>query len=241
MKKLHESWIQYLTEGVQDKATLKVIFTAGSAGSGKTTVSSYILDYDSHQEVNTFTQTGLKISNIDMPFTVLLRQLGIDPKELSSLPKEKFEKISFGPGSVREKSRHLTGLALTSYKRQRLGVLIDGTGRDRTIISRMKKEFEDLGYDCMMIFVGVDLNQALERNRRRARTLPDDLITSIWKDVNNNLNYYSDIFGDNFVYVDNNTRNLNSLKQAKRKVLSFLEAPVQNPVGQEWLDSQRAA
>lgn len=241
MKKLHESWIQYLTEGVQDKSTLKVIFTAGSAGSGKTTVSSYILDYDKNQEINTFTQTGLKISNIDIPFTVLLKRLGIDPKELSSLPKEQFDKITLGPESVREKSRHLTGLALTSYKRQRLGVLVDGTGRDRAIITRLKDEFEAIGYDCMMIFVGVDLDQALERNRKRKRTLPDGLITSIWKDVNNNLNYYSDIFGDNFVYVDNNQKDITKLNQAKRKVLSFLEAPVQNPVGQEWLDSQRAS
>jgi dephospho-CoA kinase len=239
IKMLFETWVKFLAEGIQDKSTLKVIFTAGSAGSGKTTISSFLLDYDKDQAVNTMTQTGLKISNIDMPYTVLLKQIGVDPAKLGSLPKEEFNKINYGPESVREKSRHLTSLALTSYKRQRLGVLVDGTGRDRALITRMKEEFEALGYDCMMIFVGVDLDQALERNRKRKRTLPDGLIASIWKDVNNNLYYYDSLFGDNFVHVKNNVMDMQNLKQAKRKVSSFLQSPVQNPIGQEWLDSQR--
>lgn len=240
MRILSESWVRFLAEGIQDKAILKVVFMSGGAGSGKSTVSSYILDYDKDQAVNTMTQTGLKISNIDMPYTLILKQMGIDPSKLGSLPEEEFNKINYGPDSPREKARKLTNLMLTSYQNQRLGILVDGTGAIRDRISQYKTKFEQLGYDCLMIYVDVDLEVALQRNRnRKERSLRDDLVEDIWNDVRNNLNYYDDLFGDNFVYVNNNVRDMEKLKQAKRKVLSFLQEPVQNPIGQEWLDSQK--
>jgi thymidylate kinase len=240
IKMLFETWVKFLAEGIQDKSTLKVIFTAGSAGSGKTTISSFLLDYDKDQAVNTMTQTGLKISNIDMPYTVLLKQIGVDPAKLGSLPKEEFNKINYGPDSVREKARKLTNLMLEMYKNQRLGILVDGTGAVRERITDYKTEFEKLGYDCLMIFVDVDLEVALQRNRnRKERSLRDDLIEKLWNDVRNNLYYYDSLFGDNFVHVKNNVMDMQNLKQAKRKVSSFLQSPVQNPIGQEWLDSQR--
>lgn len=240
MRILSESWVRFLAEGIQDKAILKVIFMCGGAGSGKSTVSSYILDYDKDQAINTMTQTGLKISNIDMPYTLILKQMGIDPAKLGSLPEEEFNKINYGPDSPREKARKLTNIMLSSYQNQRLGILVDGTGAMRDRISGYKNKFEQLGYDCLMIYVDVDLDVALERNRKRKeRSLRDDLVEDIWNDVRNNLNYYDELFGDNFVYVNNNVRDMNKLKEAKRKVISFLQQPVQNPIGQEWLDSQK--
>lgn len=240
MKILSESWVRFLAEGIQDKAILKVIFMCGGAGSGKSTVSSYILDYDKDQAINTMTQTGLKISNIDMPYTLILKQMGIDPAKLGSLPEEEFNKINYGPDSPREKARKLTNVMLSSYQNQRLGILVDGTGAMRDRISGYKNKFEQLGYDCLMIYVDVDLDVALERNRKRKeRSLRDDLVEDIWNDVRNNLNYYDELFGDNFVYVNNNVRDMNKLREAKRKVISFLQQPVQNPIGQKWLDSQK--
>ena len=240
MRMLSESWVRFLAEGIQDKAILKVIFMCGGAGSGKSTVSSFILDYDKDQAVNTMTQTGLKISNIDMPYTVLLKQMGIDPGKLGSLPEEEFNKINYGPSSPREKARKLTNTMMASHQNQRLGMLVDGTGAIRDRIKGYKEKFESLGYDCLMIYVDVDLDVALQRNRnRKERSLRDDLVEDIWNDVRNNLNYYDELFGDNFVYVNNNVRDRNKLREAKRKVISFLQQPVQNPIGQEWLDSQR--
>lgn len=240
MKLLHESWIQFLAEGVHDKSILKAVFMSGGAGSGKSTVSSYILDYDKDQAVNTMTQSGLKISNIDMPYTVILKQMGVDPAKLGSLPEEEFNKINYGPDSPREKARKLTNMLMTSYQNQRLGILVDGTGAIRDRIRGYKEKFESLGYDCLMIYVDVDLEVALQRNKaRKERSLRDDLVEDIWNDVHNNLGYYDQLFGDNFVYVNNNARNMNKLREAKRKVQEFLNSPVQNPIGREWLDSQK--
>lgn len=240
MIKLQESWVRFLAEGIQDKGILKVIFMAGAAGSGKSTVSSFLLDYDKDQPLNTMTQTGLKISNIDIPYTVILKQLGINPKELNKLPEEEFNKINQGPGSAREKARRISNLLMTSYENQRLGILVDGTGASRERIQGYKERFEKLGYDCMMIYVDVDLEVALKRNKeRKERSLIDSLVKDIWSDVRNNLYYYSDLFGDNFIYINNNVYDLNKLKQTKRKVIQFLQSPIQNPVGQQWVDTQR--
>ena len=230
----------FLTEGIQDKSILKAVFMSGGAGSGKSTVSSYILDYDKNQTVNTVTQTGLKISNIDMPYTILLKQMGVDPSKLGSLPEEEFNKINYGQGSPREKARNLTNLMLSSYQNQRLGILVDGTGAIRDKITQYKTKFEQLGYDCLMIYVDVDLEVALQRNRdRKERNLRDSVVEGLWNSVRDNLRYYDQLYGNNFVYVNNNIRNIENLKQAKRKVLDFLQEPVQNPIGQKWIQSQK--
>lgn len=239
MKQLHESWIAYLTEGIHDKGILKAVFMAGGAGSGKSTVSSYILDYDKDQLINTMTQSGLKISNIDIPYVVLLKKIGVDPRRLSELPKEEFDKINYGPGSTREKARALVNLLTTSYEKQKLGILIDGTGANRSKVEDYKTKLEQQGYDCLMIYVDVDLDVALKRNKaRRERSLPDNLIKDLWTDVRGNLNYYSELFGNNFVYVNNNVMDMDKLRQAKRRVTEFLQSPIQNPVGKHWVDSK---
>ena len=43
-------------------------------------------------------------------------------------------------------------------------MIIDGTGDDFKKIAMEKKELEEVGYDCYMIFVNTTLEVALERN-----------------------------------------------------------------------------
>ena len=54
-----------------------------------------------------------------------------------------------------------------------------------------------------MIFVNTDLETALTRNRNRKRTLPDDQVTTMWKEVQKNLGKFQNYFGANFTIVDN--------------------------------------
>ena len=49
----------------------------------------------------------------------------------------------------------------------RLGMVIDGTGRDYDKIANQKALLQQLGYDCYMIFVNTSLDVALERNAKR--------------------------------------------------------------------------
>ena len=42
---------------------------------------------------------------------------------------------------------------------------------------------KQLGYDCYMIFVNTSLDVALERNRRRERTVPEYITTKSWNET----------------------------------------------------------
>ena len=58
-------------------------------------------------------------------------------------------------------------------------MIIDGTGDDFQKISREKKELEEIGYDCYMIFVNTTLEVALQRNELRDRVLPKSIVEEI--------------------------------------------------------------
>ena len=45
----------------------------------------------------------------------------------------------------------------------RLGMVVDGTGRDYDKIKNQVAQLRQLGYDCYMIFVNTSLDVALEK------------------------------------------------------------------------------
>ena len=55
----------------------------------------------------------------------------------------------------------------TNYIEGRLGLIIDGTGKDFEKITRQARNLEALGYDTHMIFVNTSLDVALQRNAER--------------------------------------------------------------------------
>jgi predicted kinase len=85
----------------------------------------------------------------------------------------------------------------------RLGLLIDGTGKDAEKIKKQKAGLERLGYDTMMIFVNTTEDTSLERNRMRARTLPDEEVSTMWKNVQENIGAFQRLFKGRIVIVDN--------------------------------------
>ena len=54
-----------------------------------------------------------------------------------------------------------------------------------------------------MVFVNTSLEVAKERNKNRDRVLSDNLLEKSWKDVQNNLGKFQNLFGGNFRIVDN--------------------------------------
>ena len=77
---------------------------------------------------------------------------------------------------VRDNAKNLTKKMQTNYMNQRLGQVIDGTGKDYNKIERQRKIYQDLGYDTYMVFVNTSLEVAMERNQARERKLPDDIV-----------------------------------------------------------------
>jgi predicted kinase len=232
---------QMITEGVDDPGILKCVFMAGGPGSGKSFTAMEIFGIDKRLK-QSFSHTGLKTVNSDSAFEKGLKDNGIDPKNLAKIEKEDAElwdKISNNDDSIRSNAKRLTQLQKKFYEAGRLGMIIDGTGHVYGKIQKNKKYAESLGYDTYMVFVNTSLEVAQERNKNRERVLDDARLEKSWKDVQNNLGKFQNLFGGNFRIVDN-TVYKPIAKQVQKAVNTFVRKKVYNPIGKKWIQTARA-
>ena len=73
----------------------------------------------------------------------------------------------------RARAKKVTDARKGGYLGGRLGLIIDGTGREYDKIAKQSIQLKQLGYDTHMIFVNTSLDTALERNAKRDRTVPE--------------------------------------------------------------------
>ena len=216
MKKYHE-----LQEGVYDPNIFKAFFLAGGPGSGK----SYVVR-------RTTGGTGLKIVNSDPVFESLLKKAGLSLK----MPPEEFERKEV----VRGRAKELTKKQQANYLEGRLGLIIDGTGKDAGRILKQKAGLEELGYDTYMIFVNTSIDVALERNEKRARSLQPSFVVKSWKDVQANIGAFNNMFRQGFIVVDNNDADEDVFQSVWKRVQGLLRKKVTNSRAQNWIASELA-
>ena len=220
---------------------------AGGPGSGKSYVASQLFGIP--KKIN-LTISGLKTVNSDTEFEHLLKKYGFETVggglDIDLWPDEVFDMIAGGDEdsvnmTVRKKAKLLTKARREQYMNGRLGMIIDGTGHDYSKLSKEKIQLEQLGYDCYMVFVNTSLEVALKRNEERNRSLPEDILTKSWKDVQNNLGKFQGLFGSNFAVVDNSK--FMKEEEAKKKfgmitkkyIDKFIKRPIKNPKGKQWV------
>jgi predicted kinase len=239
-----------IEEGVFDPGILKAIFTAGGPGSGKSFVADMLMGarslekpYQKYFEKNTsYLPAGIKYVNSDNLFEKGLRKMGINPKDLAdieSLPGDELWDIIQGkdPESIRNIAKDQLAVQRAFYESGRLGVLVDGTGREYEKIARQKEKMEKLGYDTAMVFVNTSEEVAQQRNAGRDRVLPEKTITDLWNAVQNNLKAYAQLFGNDFTIVMNDAPGAPP-ESAIKSINDFVRAPVENPIGQAWIEGE---
>jgi|TARA_R110002153_G_scaffold136298_1_gene286173 predicted kinase len=208
-----------LQEGVYDPNILKAFFLAGGPGSGK----SYVVR-------RTTGGLGMKIVNSDDAFEKLLKDAGLS---LKMPPEEE------APRDVaRGRAKKLTKARQKSYVDGRLGLIIDGTGKDYEKIAYQARELQQLGYDTHMIFVNTSLDTALERNSKRARSVPESLVVKSWNDVQQNIGKFSQLFRRNFIVVDNNDADEEVFGKVFKQVMHLAKGKVQNTLGRQWIANE---
>jgi len=232
-----------ITEGIYDPGILKAIFLAGGPASGKSWVVNKMFGVSGKTATDISSHYGLKLINSDIQFERILKNSDIDMSDLFNLSPEEFKKISMGSDSKRGKAKQIVGKQKKFFESGRLGLIIDGTGKDQNKIEKQKRSLEALGYDTAMIFVNTDLKTALERNSKRKRVLPDDLVEEMWKSVQRNLGKFQNTF-DPFIIIDNSDTiqedrdedfSIKSANQVK-KIEQFLNKPVENAIGKVWMN-----
>jgi hypothetical protein len=248
------SWLlespEVIEEGVFDPGILKAVFTAGGPGSGKSFVADMLMGARSleppHQtyfEENTsYLPSGIKYVNSDILFERGLKKMGINPKDLADiedLPSDELWDIIQGddPESIRNIAKGQLAAKRAFFEGGRLGVLVDGTGREYEKIARQKEKMEKLGYDTAMVFVNTSEEVAQQRNAGRDRQLPEKTITDLWNAVQNNLKAYAQLFGNNFTIVMNDKPGAPP-DAAVKAVNDFVNAPVKNKFGQAWIEGE---
>ena len=104
-----------LIEGVYDPGILKAFFTAGGPGSGKSYVTG-------KAGLGKFSPLGIKIVNSDAQYEKLL-----DDAKLEMTPANIFSPKG---QEIRKRAKEMTQAMRSGYIDGRLGLLIDGTGKD---------------------------------------------------------------------------------------------------------------
>ena len=210
-----------LHEGVYDQHIFKALFLAGGPGSGK----SYVVS-------RTTGGSGLKLVNSDDAFENLLRKAGLSLKMPSSEEEPR--------DVVRGRAKEITAKKKANYLEGRLGLIIDGTGREAEKILFQKRQLEELGYDTYMIFVNTSLDVALQRNAERSRSVPESIVTKSWKAVQYNIGKFNNMFRKGFIIVDNNDAGEEVFDEVWKRVRGLLRKKVTNTRAQNWISMELA-
>ena len=208
-----------LQEGVYDPNIFKAFFIAGGPGSGK----SFVVR-------RTTGGLGLKVVNSDDAFEAQLKKANLSLK----MPASETEPRNV----VRDRAKKTTDTRKAGYIQGRLGVIIDGTGRDFDKISSEAKDLQQLGYETYMIYVNTSLDVAKERNAMRPRTIPEPIVTKSWNDVQQNLGKFSGLFRQNFVVVDNNDAGDDVFNAVSKQIRGLVKKKVKNGLALQWIRNE---
>lgn len=218
--------IQPIEEGPNDPHIFKAVFMAGGPGSGKSFVAGKLLK-----------GTGLRTINSDEIYEYMMKKqdLDLDPETIFSPQGQE----------IRNRAKEITARKQSSHLDGRLGLIIDGTGKDVDKVSKTNDMLKELGYETMMLFVNTSLDVAQDRNLQRPRSLDPKQVEKMWNDVQQNIMAFQQVFGgSNFIVVDNSggledPQRAKSFNEVEKDIHRFLESPPKMPQAKKWLTDQK--
>ena len=214
---------QELQEGLNDPNIFKAFFLAGGPGSGK----SYVVG-------KTTGGTGLRIVNSDDVFEKYLKDAGLE----MDMRTKQAEREEEERDKLRDRAKAITKKKEKNYVEGRIGLIIDGTGKNYDKIAAQSIYLKRLGYDTHMIFVNTSLDTALKRNAERERRVSNSVATNSWRDVQSNIGKFSQHFRQNFVVVDNNDSKEDVMTPVFKQIKSLLRKKVTSPIAKQWVMQQ---
>jgi len=217
---------KFMTEGVDDPAIFKAVFLAGGPGSGK----SFIVGKTGLPAL------GLKVINSDDAYEAAMKKAGMEmsPDNIFSVQGQ----------DIRGKAKALTGKKQARYLMGRLGVVVDGTGKEFDKVKKQAVAMKALGYDVAMIFVNTDLQTAIDRDAQRARTIGEKEVTNYWNEVQRNIGAFQTFFGKKDMLIVDNSNGKDYQKEtlrAYKDVRKFLDKPPENAKAKKWIKKEREA
>ena len=211
-----------LQEGVYDPNIFKAFFLAGGPGSGK----SYVV-------ARTTKMFGMRVVNSDDVFEKLVKTAGMnmDMRNYTKAQEKRRDEL-------RDVAKRVTKAREKNYVEGRLGLIIDGTGKNYDKIEKQMRELQQLGYESHMIFVNTSLDVALQRNEERPRKLPESLVVKSWNEVQKNIGKFQNLFRQTFIIVDNNDPNEPPHIEVFKRVRQLANKKVQNGIAKRWIANE---
>ena len=226
--------ITSIEEGPNDPHIFKAVFLAGGPGSGKSFVAGKMLR-----------GTGLKTVNSDEIYEYLMTKKGMDMSDPEVIASKDGQETRNKAKDLTNKRQGDLDSGRGGYLQGRLGLVIDGTGKDVQKVAATSEKLKALGYETMMLFVNTSEDVAQERNQKRARSIPAEMVSKMWRAVQNNLMKFQQVFGAaNFHVVDNSggledpERKENFL-EVTRAIDKFLMKSPSSRQAKEWLASHK--
>ena len=170
----------------------KAIFLAGPAGSGKSTLTKQLLP------------SSYQVINSDDTYEELLKASGIGLKQKDFTPDQLSQ-----AAKLQAQARKTTQDKLAQSIESKNNIINDGTGAASGPVLKKKQQLEDLGYETFMLMIYVSPLTSLERNQERDRSLMPSIVLRTWRDVNKNISTYEQEFGNNFILLNNDSKNAN--------------------------------
>tara|TARA_B100001059_G_C17764217_1_gene544610 strand:- start:272 stop:991 length:720 start_codon:yes stop_codon:yes gene_type:complete len=216
MKTFHQ-----IQEGVYDPNIFNAIFLAGGPGSGK----SYVVR-------KTTGGLGMKIVNSDEIYEKDLERAGLDIGKPDDIFSDEGQ-------AIRLKAKSKTKARQSGWVDGRLGIIIDGTGKDVAKIGRQKALLDQIGYETIMIFVNTSLETAQIRNKERARTLPEKSVEQMWNNVQKNIGSFQSLFGSrNFIIVDNNDAKEDVFNKVSKRIRGIVVKKPTKRQAKQWIANE---
>ena len=210
----------FLTEGVYDKHIFKAFFLAGGPGSGKSWVAARTLE-----------GSGMKVINTDLGFERYAKQAGLDLKKMQSFTPAQTKLKD----ALRARSKSGTKTQLQFAIEGRLGLILDSTARDIPRIESEASALGALGYDTYMVFVNTTLETALKRNQLRPRSVPDAIVIQSHKQIQANRQKLKNIFGSNYVEVDNDFDLAHINSEVYKKINKLKKPKYSKQMAKDWV------
>ena len=215
-----------LSEGPNDPHIFKAVFLAGGPGSGKSYVAGKLLS-----------GYGLKTVNSDDIYEYLAKKDDLDLSDPDQVYSDKGQE-------VRNRAKELTMSRQAGYIDGRLGLVIDGTGKDVGKVQKQSDLLRDIGYETVMLFVNTSEDVAQQRNKQRPRRLPDSVVSKMWAQVQDNIMGFQQVFGNKNFYVVDNSGGLEDPERGKsfeiyKDIRSWVNTPTRNRQANAWLADQQ--
>ena len=219
-----------LYEGVEDPGIFKAFFTAGGPGSGKSHVSKASGAAGTGSKMSPY---GLKVIDSDPLFTKMLKDAG-KATTVADIYSDEGQ-------AIRDRAKALIAKQEKNYMEGRLGMLIDGTGKDYNKIKNSSDKLRKIGYDTYMIFVNTSLDVALQRNEARPRSLDEDDVKKMWNAVQKNMGKFQSYFGrSSFLLVDNNHAGDDIFTKIFVEIGKLIDTKPTSRAANAWIKNQHA-